>query len=491
MALRKRRSLLSGRSGPGEDNSPESGEETGVPAPDGDPPEPPPAPGPARVPEPPAEPVIPPYEEPPPEEPPVEEPEPETPPYEEPPYEEPPAEDPWAPPATGQLAPSGFVEEEPAAEDPWGAPTSTKKAGPTALEVQERNGGTGALYTAHGRRHDDTTDSGWGNNAFRGDPQPSLPPGWDTSDLDDDKPAPPSAWGATRKAAAASDIFGGDEEPPTEEQPAAVYEDRAPMYSAPMNVPEPPPIPGLFGDRFTPPPPMRGKEFNPASAGGARPRYEATPKPAPAAASPQAAPEPKPLPKVPSKPKAPEEDDSPRGGLPVVLLAGVAAVAGGVLVVGALVLSGALGGPSTPPPVATKVELPPPPPAPVADTDTDEAEAAATPATTLKPLAPIAAPTPKDPKPKNTGSGQRVPEDIRKEVKASNSPLSKGTLKIRSNRRVLVKINGQAKDYTPLDLPADPGKYTVTAALPGKPDSEQTFSIDLKSGSMESVNFSF
>ncbi len=66
-----------------------------------------------------------------------------------------------------------------------------------------------------------------------------------------------------------------------------------------------------------------------------------------------------------------------------------------------------------------------------------------------------------------------------------------GTLKIRSNRRVLIKVNGKPRDYSPLDLPIAPGTYTVSAALAGKPESEQTVTVNLQSSAIEPVNFTF
>ena len=417
--------------------------------------------------------------------------------------------DPWAAPASaptrsvGEFAPSGFVEEEPAAlsdaaeePDPWTAParaeapdpwaaTPAKPATDTLVEVTEHTNKAGTLYTSVAAQESDSTDSGWSNSAFRGGGQPSLPPGWDSPDVEEaPKQAPVSPWKA--KAEFFSD------EPPTEEHPSAVYEDRSPRYSAPMNVPEPPPIPGMYQGSAppAPAPAASGKSFGappaaPAAAPNAgaanRPSYlpPETPK-----RPMQRSPTPRPAQRTGSA-----DDDEPEkgGGLPIVPIIGFAAIVLLFVVValGALMYGGS--GPTLPPP-PQKVDLPPPPPAEVPAVPPE----GGTPTDNVPPLPPVAPVPPSEvPVAPKEIKAPAVPKDAKKDVKVVKSPVAKGTLKVRSNRRVLVKINGQPKDYTPLDLPTDSGKYTISAALPGKPDSEQTFTVDLKPGVIEPVNFTF
>ncbi|HHO49991.1 MAG TPA: hypothetical protein ENK18_03760 [Deltaproteobacteria bacterium] len=67
-----------------------------------------------------------------------------------------------------------------------------------------------------------------------------------------------------------------------------------------------------------------------------------------------------------------------------------------------------------------------------------------------------------------------------------------GTLKIRSNRKVLVYVNGEALGYTPQDFPASPGQYTISAMVPGQPKTRQTHSATLgKDGTTVPVQFTF
>ena len=68
----------------------------------------------------------------------------------------------------------------------------------------------------------------------------------------------------------------------------------------------------------------------------------------------------------------------------------------------------------------------------------------------------------------------------------------KGVLKIRSNRRVLVYVNGAAVGYTPQDYQGLPGSFSVSAMVPGQPDSKQTRDIEISAaGAVHAVEFSF
>jgi hypothetical protein len=150
-----------------------------------------------------------------------------------------------------------------------------------------------------------------------------------------------------------------------------------------------------------------------------------------------------------------------------------------------------------PVPVAKPIVVPPP--VATADTGSPAAGMSETTATTapvdasavaVPPAEPAKATTTTDPAKAATPKASKP----KTEPKSAGTPKpsgATGTLKIRSNRRVLVKVNGQPRDYSPLDLPIAPGTYTVSAALPGKPDSEQTVTVTLQSGAIEPVNFTF
>lgn len=95
----------------------------------------------------------------------------------------------------------------------------------------------------------------------------------------------------------------------------------------------------------------------------------------------------------------------------------------------------------------------------------------APPAPPLEP-APVAEPTPPPPV---------VPE-------AAAEP---GTLRIRSNKKVSVYINGDYVGMTPetRDVPA--GAYEISVVQPGHPDTRQTQQIDVEAGRTRSVRFRF
>ncbi len=82
------------------------------------------------------------------------------------------------------------------------------------------------------------------------------------------------------------------------------------------------------------------------------------------------------------------------------------------------------------------------------------------------------------------------PVTIDTTVPASND-ANLGTLKVRSNRRVLVMVNGNPVGYPPLDLPKEPGLYRVSASLPGRPDTQQNQQVNLQAGDTSAVEFSF
>lgn len=71
-------------------------------------------------------------------------------------------------------------------------------------------------------------------------------------------------------------------------------------------------------------------------------------------------------------------------------------------------------------------------------------------------------------------------------------PVAKtGTLQIVANRRVVVYLDGNPLGYTPQKVPVLPGAHTLSASMPGRPDSEQVKQIDVSSGTVQRVEFSF
>jgi hypothetical protein len=306
-----------------------------------------------------------------------------------------------------------------------------------------------------------------------------------------------------------------DEPPPTEEVPSGVMEDISQPYNAPYSVPEPPPIPGIL-DRFTPPPAQRTEMGSRKKSN--KPDYlDDTPGQSPdrIAALPSAggglvetgAPRGSAL--------DDDDDDDERRGPPVGLMmavggGGLAVVGLGAIVVLVMMLLNGGGGDSegvvpTRDPVDQGVEVrdnmtqepaligaPDPDEAPTeggtdAEVDPDGAERTeddpdegtegdadeATPAPAPQPQ-PRAQPRPQprpDPKPE---------------------AAARGTLKIRSNRRVLVYVNGQAIGYTPQDYKVNPGDYSISAMVPGQPNTKQTRDASISdAGTTTPVDFTF
>lgn len=326
-----------------------------------------------------------------------------------------------------------------------------------------------------------------------------------------------------KDSALLSSFFGNEfddfdrEPPPTEEVPSPVLEDLAQMYDAPMNVPEPPPIPGLF-DRMTPPP--------------ASPRPESRP----AAAAPAPAPAPKPKPKPVETSNAPDKyaaafADEPKGpSIAVVLLLAVGGIGAlGAVLVAFAFMAGIIGGGATlieagqapvqvdnggqkppkpePVPAPAPVEPAPAEPAPAPQPQPGPApqpqpQPGAAPAPQPQPQ-PGAAPAPKpqpapQPGPKPTPKPTPpTPAPGPKPVVPAPAPTPKPayadqSIKIKSNRRVLVYVNGKAVGYSPQEYKAAAGSYVVAAMLPGDPSSKQEQMVVVEAnGSSTSVSFSF
>ena len=122
---------------------------------------------------------------------------------------------------------------------------------------------------------------------------------------------------------------------------------------------------------------------------------------------------------------------------------------------------------------------------------------------TLPPPAPVppptAAPTPPTPPPASPATTapapavKTPPKPLIKvpKVNPKKDPAQTGRLKLRSNQQVLVKVNGRPADFTPFELDLAPDTYRITAALAGKPDSEQTQSVTVVAGDTLPVSFSF
>jgi hypothetical protein len=371
--------------------------------------------------------------------------------------------------------------------------------GPPSLVTEERTVAE-ASYRGTGQAPTDTTDASWGQ---------SLPMmrAW----YDRGEPPPRSTPASPRVARARPFGRTGDpleDNPPTEEMPiGGVMSDLSPPIGAPVSVPDAPMIPGIL-DRYTPASVNRTDMGQRHAA--VRPRYLAD--------EPEREQTPRPVPKVTKpdrKPSRGREDDDEeevsRMPGPVVLIAGI--------VLGASVLALLVGGtiiwfaapskssdlpgiaaedlhdrdgikvrgdmkappavfgttdgtapapaPQAPSPIATSpVPAPAPVPAPVP-------APAVAPAPVAAPVAPKPAPVAPRPAPKP------VVNDA-------------GTLTIKSNRRVLVYVNGSPVGYAPTTFKGKPGTYSVSAMVPGQPETKQTRDAKIdKAGAGETVNFQF
>jgi pyruvate/2-oxoglutarate dehydrogenase complex dihydrolipoamide acyltransferase (E2) component len=286
-------------------------------------------------------------------------------------------------------------------------------------------------------------------------------------------------------------------------------EDVGAAYNAPMNVPEPPPIPGIL-DRFTPPPVERSGYSQPqAPSGGSNaglPDYlsgvdhgdtseEDLPVPPGRRKKEKAY--------VSTPAPTRDDDEEGRGGPPMVVILGglglLAAAAGAVLFVvwlalGGLSSGGTAEGPTkegsplevrqdmqrepgligVEPKPAAQPEVPEPTPEPDAPEPAPEPAPSAQPATAPKPT-----PTPR-PQPKPAP------------VAAPKPAATVGTLKVDANRRVLIKVNGQPKGFTPQRLELPPGTYKVSAVMPGQADTEKEKSVTISApGTTVGVDFAF
>jgi hypothetical protein len=416
------------------------------------------------------------------------------------------------PPARTEVE-SGEEEDESSQEDLW------EQVG-SEVESDEEMVVSEPVYLDTGEAQHDASELGWSGSVhdqpeddLLAEPEPppeSLPepPPEPESDADVAAESPPvedaglAGPPPQEEYDPVSDFFDdgsgftyGDEAPPSEDVPSAMMEDVAQMYSTPMGVPEPPPLPGLV-DRYTPAPVSRQTPVG--APMDERPLYE--PTPIPAVTREEIGP--------PSTEEPDDEEESdyditaPPPRFPLQVLIGGVFGAGLMLVFAVVVYAvvGAVrGGPASEPSITSPAR----PEAPAGlevrsslmeeglgdDTDTDTAlelepkegasegspEAGTPPE---KAPAPAARPAPR---PRPAPAPARPPPVITRT----------GTLKVRANRKVLITLNGRPVDYAPLDLPVTPGTYILGAALPGRPDTEQSKTVDISAGAIERVEFTF
>jgi hypothetical protein len=260
-------------------------------------------------------------------------------------------------------------------------------------------------------------------------------------------------------------------------------------------------MPGLI-DRYSPLPANNRS----VSAPGSRPR------PAYLDATPAAAPRDTPVPRNKrGSPAAVDDDpdlDERPSRMPILLIVGALLGLGGLVVVAvaAVVAISMFGGgddtPATPAAsagrpapqvqvrdnmtqkpgligVGGEQDLPAPAPAPLsAPAPASDPAPGPAPAPEPKASVPAAAPAPAAP---------------RRPAPTVAAPIStKGVLKIRSNRRVLVYVDGQASGYTPLEVKVEPGDHEVVAMVPGQPNTKQERDASVRAGGETvAVDFAF
>jgi hypothetical protein len=109
------------------------------------------------------------------------------------------------------------------------------------------------------------------------------------------------------------------------------------------------------------------------------------------------------------------------------------------------------------------------------------------------PLAPV--PAPAEPAARPTAAAPPpapAPVAPRRPAPAATQVASKGVLKIRSNRRVLVYVDGQAAGYTPLEVKVEPGDHQIVAMVPGQANTKQERDASVRSGGETvAVDFAF
>ncbi len=304
-----------------------------------------------------------------------------------------------------------------------------------------------------------------------------------------------------------------EDAPPTEEVPiGGMMSDMSTSIGGPVSMSD---LPSVF-DRFEPPQPLK------AESGGARTGN----RPAYLTEEPAQTPVPKPRPPPKSTRVAEDEPPAEERGMGMTFVAlGAAAVAilsvVVILGVGAVVMFGNSGDDAAtadlPAPVApaavptrrgsqvpvrgdmktapavpeeTPVEV-----APIAEPVDGAGDVVApAPAPVVPAPAPAPAPAPVPvaaPAPAPAPAAAPAPTPAPTPKPAATAETT-GTLNIKSNRRVLVYVNGAPVGYAPTDYKGKPGAYTVSAMVPGQPETKQTKDAKIDAaGANATVNFTF
>lgn len=385
----------------------------------------------------------------------------------------------------------GFEDDEGGDDAPAVAAVSATPAAAAVAGVAVAGVAVAGVAVARPAGQDDAVDEG-------GElPDMSLP---DLPDDDAPRGAPMYADDGSGEA-----FFGDEEEdPPTEDSVGPLPQDFSSLYRAPMDVPEPPPIPGIL-DRYTPAPvrnqgarsgsgyvpvppknvaapiitPPVGLWDDPPSAGGSRGSAKDTPPP-------------------PSYKAAPAVEDETTFYQDTWFLAAVAfaALVALAVLIGLFWVSSQNQGDVDEPTVPSSVETPVAPPS-----DRPGAELVPTPGgegdgvdvTVEGTDTPVVTPS-------NPGSDRPSPErglrpdattptapPVTPAVTTPTTPAARtGRLKIRASKQVLVYVNGQPVGLTPLDLDRPAGQYTIAARVNGQQRTER---VELSSGTIRLVDF--
>ena len=389
-------------------------------------------------------------------------------------------------PAPIEHAPDDLIQEPPPAPSAPEEMVSFEEA-PTQQDASEWASDVevgDAQYVETGKFAEDSTDHGWQDSLYGG-PATISP---EMNDIDD---FPESA---------ASDPLGSGfidmsdgARPPTEEAPGAVMEDLSQVYSAPMSVPEPPPVPGIV-DRYTPPPMTRRGPNPPTGVDSRRPAFTPSPAPRTTPARPVTA---TPAPDLRRRPTT----QKPQGSGPTVPLFAA-------FVLGALVLllmialfwtlvnmqqmaSSTDDVPVQAVPASSEPAQPAPAGLPMDDPQVAPSEVPVREGIGAQPVPEPVVAEP-EPEPAPAPVAAPAPRPAPAPEAAPDRPVAtNGTLSVESNRRVIVSINGTPYEFTPLEVAVPAGQYTISAALPSRADSEQTQQVDLEAGDRKSLYFRF
>ena len=325
-----------------------------------------------------------------------------------------------------------------------------------------------------------------------------------------DAPTPPGV-SPSAPPAPADDGFltHEDGDPPTEEAPAGMLaEDFAALYSAPMDVPDAPVMPGILG-KETPAGIEERPVYKPVKTGGApapevtspRGLWDETPLPSSGRDATEedeedaAAPAPPPY----IAPPPPKDEEVPFYMDTWFLVAcGLAAVAAIAVLITGFIVMGPGGGPDADGVVpnsnsglrAPDVSRPPIDLIPrdgdtTEDPDGDNTESSISIVPDeLETDAPEAAPEPPLPAPTTRRGTRRDPAPT---PTTSTPPeaAKTGRLKIRAARKTLIYVNGKPVGMTPLDLDRPAGKYEISGEVEGQMRVER---VDLSSGTIRLVD---